>query len=77
MRDFVLFSDRMSDSTELKEQVYFAPETDGRDQCVNDGRDEARLNPEDNMNQVFKGGWQLMKDSISLVATRFEANDER
>ena len=54
----------MSDSTELTEQVFCAPETDGRDQCVNDGRVEALLNPEDNMNPVFKGVLQLMKDSI-------------
>ena len=36
------FSDRMSDSTELTEQVHFEPEADGRDQCVNDGRDFAK-----------------------------------
>ena len=57
----------MSDVTELTEQMYFAPETDGRDQCVNDGRDEV-LNPED----MIKGVLQLMKDSISLVATKLK-----
>ena len=57
----------MSDSSELKEQVYFAPETDGRDQRVNDGRDEALLNLEDNMNP-----------GLDLIGChQIEANDER
>ena len=54
----------MSDSTELTEQVHFAPAADGRDQCVNNGRDETLFNPEDNKNSVFKGVLQLMKESI-------------
>ena len=43
------------------------PETDGRDQYVNDGRDEALLNPEDNMNP-----------RLHLIGChQIEANDER
>ena len=55
----------MSDSTELAEQVHFAPAADGRDHCVNDGRDETLQNPEDNKNAVFKGVLQIFKRMAS------------
>ena len=41
-------------------------------QCVSDGRDETLQNPESNKNPVFKGVLQLMKDSISLAATKLK-----